>query len=108
MNNIRQDHEALFSAFAYESVTVDNTTGGVRFTKLTHTPAAGNPAKRAIVTVETAQIRYKIDGGAPTSSEGHILNVNDVLSINGQGNINNFRAIRVGSTSGVIKCTFER
>ena len=37
-------------------------------------------AKGAVITVETDQVRYREDGDAPSSSEGILLNVGDVLT----------------------------
>jgi hypothetical protein len=61
----------------------------------------------AYCTLETAQIRFRLDGTAPTSAEGHILNVNDVLELKSCIEMVNFKAIRTGGTSGVLKCTYQ-
>lgn len=45
-------------------------------------PLMPQNTKGAIITVETDQIRYRYDGTAPTSSEGHLLNPGDVLTFN--------------------------
>lgn len=106
-NNTYQPHEAVYNGFAYESVTVANTAQ--LLTLATYRPNRDDSAaKRAVITCETAQIRYRYDGTDPTSSEGHILNSNDVLTLVGAGNIEKFRAIRTGATSGVLKVTYER
>lgn len=94
----------LFKAFAYESITVG--TVAIGFTDAT-IQTGSEYAKRAIVTTETASIRYRYDGTSPTASEGHLLTPQSVLVLTGSDNIKNFRAIRSGSTSGIIKCTYE-
>lgn len=43
-------------------------------------PILPTRAKGAIITVETDQARYRIDGTAPTSTEGHLLEIGDVLT----------------------------
>ena len=91
-------------AFAFETVTV--TASSTALTTATYT-TDGEKAKRAVLTLETGQIRYRYDGTAPTASVGHILNVFDILVINSSDNISNFRAIRTGGTSGVLSCTYE-
>lgn len=48
----------------------------------------------ALITVETAAIRFRIDGTAPTASVGHVLAVGDVLTLRGMGEISKFQAIR--------------
>ena len=87
-------------AIQYESITVANTaiglTGPLDWTKT-----------EAYCTLETAQVRFRIDGvTAPTSSEGHILNIGEQLTIRSAEAVKNFRAIRTGATSGVLKCSY--
>ncbi len=94
------------TAFAFESVTVSDTAGGL--TAATYNPAANGRAQRAYITVETAQIRYRLDGTDPTASVGHILEVGDILIIDGNANIANANFIRTGGTSGTIRVTYER
>ena len=48
----------------------------------------------ALITVETAAVRFRIDGTAPTATVGHILEVGDVLRLRGMGEISKFQAIR--------------
>lgn len=88
-------------AFGYEALTVADTAVGVTF-------AQASDAERMIATVETAQVRYRYDGGSPTAADGHLAEVGDVIVIEGSGNITAFRAIRTGGTSGVLRITFER
>lgn len=92
---------AYDAGFGYEDLTVADTAVGVAFED------AGD-AERLFATVETAQIRYRYDGDDPTSSVGHLAEVGDVIVIEGTGNIAAFRAIRVTSTSGVLRITYER
>lgn len=94
------------SAMGHESITVGATAVG--FTTATVAPATGRPASRAFVTAETAQMRYTYDGTTPTSSVGHILDIGDILVVEGISNVQAFKAIRVTSTSGTIKATYDR
>lgn len=94
------------TAFAYESVTV--AAAAVGLTSATFQPGGATPARRAVLTLETAQIRYRYDGINPTATEGHLLEVGDVLTLSGIPNLLQFRAIRTGATSGTLKVTYER
>lgn len=89
----------------YESIAVGATA--VSFTAGTRVNSDGFAAKRAVVTVEDAQIRYRYDGTAPTASEGHLANPMDAIILKGNSNINNFQAIRKGSTNATIRVTYE-
>ena len=96
------------SGFAFEALTIDNTVGGIGFTTATFNPAGGPGATAALVTTEVAQVRYRYDGGAPTATVGHLLEIGDRLKLEGSENLNRFRAIRTGASSGTLTCTFER
>lgn len=92
------DHE---TAWGFETVTVGTTAIGV-------TASSGdNVAHRAVMTVETAQIRFRYDGTDPTSTVGHLANVGDRLTLEGRANIRRFRAIRTGGTSASLMVTVE-
>lgn len=84
---------------AYESITVAGTAIGL-------TAATHLKAQHAIITVETAQVRVRFDGTAPTATEGHIVDVGDVIHLNTGSQMTKFKAIRTGTTSGVLKVTY--
>lgn len=100
----------------HASLTVDNTAGGVGFASgdLSVTLTTNDPVvitryvTEVFCTLETAQIRYTLDGTAPTTTVGHLLEIGDTLTIQGRDNIVNFRAIRTGGTSGTLMITFFR
>jgi hypothetical protein len=90
--------------FAYESITVDNT---VKSLSSVYTDDDGNVAVRAVITVDPgAQLRWRMDGGNPSSTEGHLANPTDSIILNNSSDIKNFKATRVGSTSAVIKVSY--
>ena len=83
----------------FESITVSGSVGG-----LTARTIAGQ--RNALITVETAQIRFTIDGTTVTASAGHVLNVGDVLELDSSEALTAFSAIRTGGTSGTIRCSY--
>ncbi len=83
-----------YNVVGYESLTVTDTAGG-----LTRPSGA---AKSYVGRVETADIRYRGDGTAPTSAEGVLLQVGDIFVLN-DSEIERTKFIRKGSTSGVIR-----
>ena len=93
-------------AYNYEELTITGAGGGIGFTaSILNTQT---PPKRVYVTCETAQCRFRYDGTAPTSSVGHPLNPFDQIYVEGLSNMKNFKAIKTGSTSALLRCTFER
>ena len=83
----------------FESVTVSGTAGGL-------TDATIASKYEAVITVETAQIRFRLDGTAPTASVGHILEAGDVLILDSFNQMDNFSAIRTGGTSATLRCAY--
>lgn len=112
--NINQVIAGVFQPYAFETVTVDATVGGVALTATKHHPVnteSSNDTRSAVrvfITVEGGQIRYNYDGTAPTSTTGHLLNAGDALVLVADDAIANFRAIRTGGTSGTLMVTYER
>lgn len=92
--------------YTFDQITIDNTSGGKSITSA-NINASPKP-KKVIITIETAQIRYTIDGTAPTSSVGHLCNPFDVIVLEGYSQIQNFKAIRAGGTSATISISYLR
>jgi len=95
------DEKTGLIPFAYESKTVNATSGGVALTSGTY-----DDATSAELTLETGQVRFRMDGTNPTSSEGHLVEVGDTISLKSAAQIAAFKAIRTGATSGVLKATY--
>lgn len=91
-----------FVARAYEAVTIDNTAGGVGLTAATY----GSQANSAVIGVETAQIRFTIDGTAPTTTVGVLADPGAVIHLNTRDQLQKFKAIRTGSSSGTLRCLY--
>lgn len=87
-------------ASGYESMTVADSAVGL-------TSGTYGNATKAEMTLETAQIRVRKDGTNPTSSEGHLVEVSDTVTLSSAADIATFKAIRTGATSGVLKVTYS-
>src|SRR5689334_9772251 len=94
-------HRRNFDTQAFEKKTVDNTVGGVSLTSGTY-----GTRRYAVITVDTADIRFTVDGTAPTATTGHLLSPDDVLKLYSAEDIAAFRAIRTGSTNAVLQCSY--
>lgn len=86
----------------YESITVAATAIGLSAS--TYTPASA-PSQMAtcLARLETAEIRYRMDGTDPTASEGFLLEVGESLPIMGAPEMARIKFIRTGTTSGTLK-----
>lgn len=101
------DQVGIGEAGDAEALTFDNTTGGVGFTQ-SKTIVGPVEATKAVFVLEGAQCRFTTDGTAPTTTVGTVIEVGDVVIIEGASDIKNFKAIRTGSTSGTTWATYYR
>jgi hypothetical protein len=92
---------AVYVPFAFETLTIDNTSGGIALTLGTY-----EGASYAKISVETAPIRFRTDGGAPTVSLGHLLSIDDIAELESPNEIANFLAIRTENTSATLMVTY--
>ena len=107
---------SLRDPFAYESITVADSAIGL--TAATVSPATGVGARQAYCTVEAASaaaMRYRTDGGDPTTTVGHYVlagvaptSAPGVVTLEGTNALLRFRAIRQGATSITLNCTYLR
>lgn len=94
-------HRRNFTTNAFETVTVDATVGGVALTSTTY-----GTNRYAVITVDTADIRFTLDGTPPTSTVGSLMGPDDELRLDSNEDIAGFRAIRAGSVSATIQCHY--
>ena len=52
--------------------------------------------------LETAQIRFTLDGSDPSATVGQILDIGDRLNFDNRGEITALKGIRTGVTNGVL------
>jgi len=97
----------MAEAFASETKTISSTAAGL--TAATYAPGTGGPqVRRALITVDSAPIRWWADGSTPTTTTGHLSNIGDVINLAGPNDIRNFRAIRAGATDAKVQVSYER
>lgn len=84
------------TAKKFETITVA-TTAAVTFNATTITQTSGplknNFCKEVFCTLEKASIRFRYDGGTPSSTVGHPLSIGQSLTLADVDNIRNFKAI---------------
>lgn len=91
----------------FEAVTVAASAIGFTAAHINNTVGAHPAATDASCRLETAQIRWTIDGTTPTTTVGILLEIGDVLTLAGNDTLNNFRAIRTGGSSGQLDCHYS-
>ena len=82
-----------------QRLVIDATAGGVALTV---------PASAIVATcrLEDAQVRFTLDGTAPTAGAGQLLDVGDRLTLEGRSVLTGFLAIRTGASNGVLDAEF--
>lgn len=88
----------------FESLTVSTTSIGVAQTAAARAAAGHNVAR---IDVDTTAIRFRFDGGDPTSSVGHNAAAGTSFLLHGAQRIGNFRAIRNGGSDAILRITFD-
>ena len=95
------------SAYGVQKITVDDTSGGVALTLPTILDGSLAPAV-AFVTVESNTLRFRYDGTAPTTTDGHLVTAGGHFIIKGQDDIKKLRMIRTTGASAVVQVTYEK
>ena len=85
-----------YNVVGFQSLTIDGTAR-----KLT----AVTVARSFVGRLETAQVRGRGDGNDPTSSEGVLIEIGDIVVLS-SSEIDRTAFIRTGSTSGILKGHF--
>ena len=92
--------------YAEEVITVGATAVGL--TNSTTYLGASPPPDQVDITVESAQLRYRLDGTAATASIGEAVNPFDRIKLRNRNEMFNFSAIRTGGTSASIRVRYRR
>lgn len=84
---------------AFETVTVGSTAVSL-------TSATYSNARFAHISCEGVEVRYRLDGGTPIATVGHLLQVNNNLDLHLHSEIVNLKVISVSGTSATITVTY--
>lgn len=95
-------HRRNFTCDAFETLTIDDTAGGIPLTAATY-----GTAHYALITVEDAEIRCRDDGGPPSATVGHSAQAPDVIELESNEQIVAFRAIRTTGTNATIQVSYK-
>lgn len=93
--------------FAYETFTVGQAIEAldeVKYNDKENTSPytqARQPAMEATVSVENTSIRYRVDGGDPSGTDGHLVAANTFITLTGWTAIKNFKAYAPADTATV-------
>lgn len=91
-------------AFLYGAGTVSTTAVGLADAPFSFSSANLLLADEAIITTTTAGVRFRIDGGTPTSSS-HSIASGSTYTITGSQNIRNLKMIRDGGSDATVAVT---
>lgn len=99
--------EVLGDSTGYEKLSPTSSTA---FTEAKVRPTSGVgkniTAKAVLIGVETHPIRFRLDGIAPTATEGMLLAATNYYTIVGEFNVNNFHCIDTAAGASSVKCLF--
>lgn len=87
----------------FAQLTVDNTSGGVKIAALTLDPSGMPQMQHCMMRLETAEIRFTVDGAtAPTTTVGTPVEPLEIIQIDSHVELQAWRGIRTGSSSGTF------
>lgn len=87
---------------AFETITV--STSAIGFTAATF----GKERTRALVTVEDAGVRYRVDGTDPSPTVGHHLDPGDTLDLDSFMQLKKARFVRRDGADATLSCSYGR
>lgn len=92
----------------FESITVSTTAIGFTASKILQNETGGFKRRctKALFTVETNSIRFRLDGTAPTATVGHLMAAGDSFLVTGDTNITNMKLIRQSADATVMVTYF--
>lgn len=96
----------VLNAITNEDLTIAGTSVGLL--TATITPDTRGSVTECRGVVETAQIRMRWTGTAPTAANGELVEIGSTVIIRGTANISRWRAIRTGAVSARIYFTCSR
>jgi hypothetical protein len=96
----------LLAVGTIQALTVDATAGGKAL------PSIPTDAEFALVSLETAAIRWTDEGTAPTAAVGHLLvppsSDSVYLFLEGRARLIAWRGFRLTGTSGAVQVTYYK
>lgn len=92
----------------YETLTVGATAIGLSLSKIKPAsgPYARMMARAVMVSSEGGDLRFRMDGGQPSASDGHYLVGGDALVMSGYQALMKFQAIRTGEANSTLRVTY--
>jgi hypothetical protein len=92
----------------YEMITVGTQVVSLSDDKICPRtgPYTRMQARAVLLSSEDGDLRFRIDGGQPSSSTGHYLTNGDTLVLTGTQAIKQFLAVRAGETDSTLRLTY--
>jgi hypothetical protein len=92
----------------YEALTVGTAAIGLSSSKIKPStgPYARMSARAAMISSESGDLRFRIDGGQPTANEGHYLTAGDTVVLSGTQAIEQFKAFQAGGVNATLRVTY--
>ncbi len=97
---------AAIETFLYESIEVGTSSAKSGTSTINSSVYDSYRSIKALYAVESNNVRYRTDGTAPTTTEGILLYVGDILQIEGIKKIRNFKVIGTIGTA-TIKAHYD-
>lgn len=87
----------FYSPVGFQKLAVSSTAVGFTLPVTAHNTSNTDWTRAAIFTVETAQVRFRVDGTDPDSTTGILLKPGDLVQITNTDMLAHFKVIRVSA-----------
>lgn len=98
--------ESSYRAYEFEQITVSNAVKAFDLSKVEKT--SFDKGDRVVCTLENADVRFRIDGGEPSATVGHLFYRGDELIIDRYEDIKRARFFRDAAVDATMTVTYER
>ena len=93
------------SAYAFEQIEVADKVVGLA--KQLTVSSNDHKPESVFISVESHPIRFRYDGGDPTSTLGHLVHRDRSFEIKGQLSLQKFKAVSANDNPAILSVTYE-
>ncbi|HAV42626.1 TPA: hypothetical protein DCX15_01225 [bacterium] len=95
--------EEVYTGYAFEILPVTNTAAVGLSSAL-----YSDVTRQTLISVEDGAVRFRYDGGDPTSTTGHPISSGTLFNLQGLNTIKNFKVIAQSAAGATLSVTYER
>lgn len=92
---------------AFEKVSATSASAVTLTTSTIPTSPFVKDSVRALITCEGYDVRFRMDGGTPTATNGHLLKAGSAVIITGYGNLMHAKFLGTSGSTSDLQTSYE-